>query len=321
MIGSYYKKIGLEMGLKEAKGNVYGIYQGYLISLFESAGIKSLYLNLALNTEADYANRQRVAEFIEQRKKEFKIANFQLDGTGLEIAFQDSMGTPKRIREFLDQLVAFLRQIGVCGAECCCVCGQPHRFGQPRVLRRGNRYFAVDEEHMQGILGEHEARLEEQKSENKGKSYWLGLLGGILGMIVGMIPWMIVSHLGYYASILGFAIGFCVLKGYDILKGKPGVGKIITVAALSLVGVFLAEFVVQCIDVYSLLLNEYAYVTPLGDLIAGTWNILFTEPEITGSFVLSLAMGMIFALLGLYSLLRNLVSQHKGENEKVEVVE
>jgi len=320
MIGGYYKKTAESMGLKSHKNHsAYGVYEGYLMSMFEGMGTKSLFVNFALNTDQDYEKRQRVYEFIQERQKDYKIRNFTLQGTGVDIAFNDQFGTPKRVLEFAQAFTAFLRETGVPGADHCSICGEPIRFGNPRVLRTNLYYYALDEEHTSSFMGVQEQQALQRKEEDSKKSVWLGLLGGILGMVVGMIPWIIVSYIGFFAAVCGLVMGFCISKGYDWLGGRQGRAKVVLVVALTLLGTFLAEFVTQSIFIMEALTAE-GFQFSLSQGLEFSWDYLFTMPENTGMFIGNFSLGLLFALLGLYTIARNLVLEHRNRKGSVEII-
>lgn len=56
----------------------------------------------------------------------------------------------------------------------------------------------------------------------------LAPLGALAGALLGAVAWTALSVIGYMASIVGLLIAGLASKGYDLLGGKPGKVKIIT---------------------------------------------------------------------------------------------
>ncbi len=56
----------------------------------------------------------------------------------------------------------------------------------------------------------------------------LAPLGALAGALLGAVAWAALSIIGFMASIVGLLIAWLASKGYDLLGGKPGKVKIIT---------------------------------------------------------------------------------------------
>ena len=76
--------------------------------------------------------------------------------------------------------------------------------------------------------------MEEKEREKRRESLVAGLVGAFLGSLLGMACIIVVSQLGYVASLCGVVMAVCTLKGYELLgsalsrKGAAAAG-IITV--------------------------------------------------------------------------------------------
>jgi len=67
--------------------------------------------------------------------------------------------------------------------------------------------------------------------------------------------WAVVLNLGYVASLVGLLIGFLALKGYDLLKGKQGKGKVAILIVAIVFGVLLGTFAEETFTVIGLINN------------------------------------------------------------------
>ena len=91
-----------------------------------------------------------------------------------------------------------------------------------------------------------EADAQQRKDEDTG-SYGRGFIGALIGALLGSIVWALILYAGYVASLVGLLIGWLAEKGYTLLKGKQGKGKIailviVIILLLGLIGAFLGIF-------------------------------------------------------------------------------
>lgn len=139
-------------------------------------------------------------------------------------------------------------------------------------------------------------------AESKG-SYFTGFLGALLGAVIGAIVWAIVLNMGYVASVVGLLIGFLALKGYDLLKGKQGEGKVAILIVVIILGVLLGTFAAEMFTVITMInageLNLEIAEAPLLVLA-----VLIEDPEYAGAVGGNALMGLLFAALGVFSLLK-----------------
>ena len=69
----------------------------------------------------------------------------------------------------------------------------------------------------------------------------LGLTGALLGALIGAIPWAIALYFGWFVGWLGFVIGFLSIKGYELLGGKRGKFKIVSICIATIISVVLGN--------------------------------------------------------------------------------
>lgn len=69
-----------------------------------------------------------------------------------------------------------------------------------------------------------------------------GLVGALIGAVLGAAVWGIVGILTQRVfSLLGILLGFLCAKGYELLKGREGVAKIVIVILFVILAVVLGE--------------------------------------------------------------------------------
>ena len=95
------------------------------------------------------------------------------------------------------------------------------------------------------------ASMEQAKTpvENVG----LGVVGALIGGLIGAAAIILLSQLGVYAAIGGFALAFCSLKGYELLaKGMSIKGIVIAVIIMAV-----TPFVADALDWGIVIYNDF----------------------------------------------------------------
>ena len=78
---------------------------------------------------------------------------------------------------------------------------------------------------------------EEQIPEKKG-SVITGFVGALIGSLLGAAVWAVVAvAMEVITALIALLIGFLAGKGYDLLKGRQGVAKIVCVIIAIVIGV------------------------------------------------------------------------------------
>jgi len=154
-------------------------------------------------------------------------------------------------------------------------------------------------------------------------------IGAFIGAMIGAVVWAIVGAFGYIASIVGVLIAFLAAKGYDLCGGRNGAGKILVLILL----IVLAVFAGNCGTVAWQIHTEYN--TTFKDTLAEyslTPDSVMTECEFfeemidelsddddfIESFTKDLGVGLLFAGLGAYGIIKASSKKHaqKTANKK-----
>ncbi len=153
--------------------------------------------------------------------------------------------------------------------------------------------------------------MENQESiyEEKQGNLLTGILGAFLGALIGTALWVLVGVWGYVASIVAWLTAFLAGKGYDLLHGRPGKAKVITLIVMLLLSVFVgtlgtfAVVGVQSIKEAETEMNSFElahfkklYPSELDYVL----EMMQTNDEIHAEMTKSFAMGLLFGALGAY---------------------
>ena len=138
----------------------------------------------------------------------------------------------------------------------------------------------------------------DEKFEKYGEPFYVylrGAAGALLGALVGAIPWLLIGG-GWISVWLGALVSAASFFGYRLFKGAHHTGFATgCILAFSLFALFGAEF----LSYFSSFWNSGDYAT-IGAAFAaiGRYITAVGLPEFLGS----MAVGMVFGLLGLFSI-------------------
>lgn len=300
MIGSGLKKYAQENGMKISHGVAYGNLMGYAASFSEGSGYKQLIISTKI---VDQEQKDALTDAINQVniQRMYRVQNLNILPSAIQIVFADNPGTMKKIQEFVSWFVSLLGQYGATRANICSECGGEITVGK-WLLIDGAAFYMHDscaEKVMQDIAQDNEV----QKLESKG-SYLTGTLGALLGATLGAVVWALVLLGGYVASLVGLLIGWLSEKGYTLLKGKQGKGKIAILILAVIFGVLLGTFAADVFTIIGMINDGSIETLTYGDIPGFLFMLLLNDSEYCSATVSNILMGLLFAGLGVFALLR-----------------
>lgn len=146
----------------------------------------------------------------------------------------------------------------------------------------------------------------QEEMEKKG-SVIGGIIGALVGALIGAALWAAVGIMGYIASIVGFVIAFLADKGYDLLKGRQGVVKIIVLilcVVLAVAAGTLGTYVWMSHDVYqeelaSLPEFQKAFVISEQEFMME----IFSDQEVQSEMLKDGGLGLLYGFMGSFGLI------------------
>lgn len=299
MIGSGLKKLAKENGMKVAKGVAYGNLQGFAATMSEGAGWKSITFSTVItDPEKKDLFMQNVNSVDIQRI--YRVQNLGIAPRNIQVVFLDNPGTMKKIQEFLVWFIPLLRQAEATTVNVCPECGGEVISGR-WVMIDGVAHH-LHESCAQLVASQIGEENDRRIADTKG-SYFTGFLGALIGAVLGAIVWAIVLNMGYVASIVGLLIGFLALKGYDLLKGKQGKGKVAILIVVIILGVLLGTFAAETFTVITMI-NDGELNLTVAEAPLLVLAVLIEDSEYAGAVGGNALMGLLFAALGVFSLLK-----------------
>lgn len=298
MIGSGLKKLAQEHGMTVAKGVAYGSLGGFAATMSEGSGYKQIVFTTKfqdvekLNALQQTINGRNIA-------KELRVRSLTFAPDGVNIVFNDTIGTMGKIKEFLDWFLPLLQASGASGADVCTECGMPITSGCWKLI--DGVAFHMHETCAQRAMYDIQREEQERREADNG-NYILGTVGALLGAALGAVVWAIVLSLGYVASIVGFLIGFLAEKGYTLLKGKQGKAKIAILILAIIFGVVLGTFAADVIALVQMI-NDGELYLDFVDIPELLILMLAESEEYRTATLVNLGQGLLFAGLGVVVLL------------------
>lgn len=151
-----------------------------------------------------------------------------------------------------------------------------------------------------------------QKTENNkmNGSYPLGILGAVLGGLVGILPNLLTILLTETIYVLLYAlIPICIYWGYRLLRGVMNKTAIILTIGLSILYLFIMEFLLLVIGVY---LDTNGLL-----LIKECWDA-FTDPTLFKEILSGMTSSFIFLALGIFYCWRMISESNVNIHSNVE---
>ena len=316
MIGARLKKYATSNGLSVDKGVAYGSFRGYATTLSEGAG----YIQLVFSTSFEADSKQAAFRAVVEQQdlpKEFRVQNMSFAPNGINVVFLDNPGTMKKLEAFVDWFIPLLEQYGATKADTCIECGMPIENGT-WILRDGVVACHVHSACADKVTREVAEGNEQRKNEDTG-SYGKGFLGAFLGMLVGSILWAVIYALGYVAGLVGFVTGWLSNLLYDKFGGKQGKGKIAILIVLVILGVLLGTVLGLALYIGNLIVNgDWGAVYTLSDVPGLVVALLLTEESVMLGTLKNIALGLLFAGLCVFGVIRN--AGRQVADEKVTVL-
>jgi len=135
----------------------------------------------------------------------------------------------------------------------------------------GDTIYLIDDVTFQDYHAEVQDTV--QAYDERKENFLLGMVGAVIGVLIGGAVALLVARLGYVSVLAGAALGFCTIKGYEIL-GKKLTKKGVLVSAILMV---LTVLLVNQLDYILFLMGEYALPFDV------SWS-LFNEETFKGNF-------------------------------------
>ena len=312
MIGSGLKKLAQQHGMTVSGGIAYGALHGYATTLSEGSGYKRIDIATSF-AQPEQANALQAAVNAVDVSNLYRVQTLQIAPRCISIVFTDTVGTMKKIENFITWFYPLLAQHGAANANICAECGSDAAAGSWYLIN-GIAYRFHDS--CAQTVQRQISTSEEQRQQEDTGSYLQGTLGALGGAALGSIVWAIVLYLGYVASIVGLLIGWLPEKGYNLLHGKQGKGKVAILIVAIIFGVLLGTIIPDVVVLAQMInsgeLTGFAY----GDIPYIIIETMKLDSEYLSGTVSNILTGLFFAALGVFAILMKAGKETSGTKFK-----
>lgn len=308
MIGSGLKKLAQGYGMRVDQGVAYGSLEGYCATMQEGSGFKQITFATVIRDAVKLTQLQTTLNG-RDLKKDFRILELSIAPRSIRVVFHDNPGTMKKIEEFLAYFLPLLAQAEATGIAVCPECGCEITEGCWKLV--GGTAFYMHRACADKVCREIAAENETRKEADTG-NYVTGFFGALLGSVLGAALWAVVLYMGYVASLVGLAIGWLAEKGYNLLKGKQGKGKIVILVIAVVIGVLLGNFGADVITLVQMINAGEMGMMGYGDIPMLILLVLLEDSAYLTATLSNIGMGLLFAALGVWGLLRRANAEVSG---------
>ena len=130
-----------------------------------------------------------------------------------------------------------------------------------------------------------------------------GIIGAFLGSLIGVAVIVLLDQLGYVAAVSGIVMGFCALKGYEILGGKLSkLGVVISVIIVILM-IWVGTRASWALALQQQIYTEESAFTVFSQFDKAVDSLKAQGVDITADFTESLIMQYVFSAIGCASMM------------------
>lgn len=168
--------------------------------------------------------------------------------------------------------------------------------------------FAEEQPVQQNTAEPEAAASQPAEPAGKPENVFTGIVGALIGAALGAGAIILLSQLGFVASISGFILAVCTLKGYELLGNRLSVKGIIICIVLMLVTPYLADRLDWAIVIMQAYTDEGV---TLGQAFAVVPMFLEDGAIEMTDYIKSLAMVYGFTALGAFSTVASALKKKK----------
>ena len=295
----YLYSIATDLGLQfDGEARVmYGEREGFLL-VIEGAQTKNVFtisLSVKQGSEGDLIENSEILwNGLKEQSKAINAISF--NGYLTSIVVKGGMTKGKAVETLwtaIQDIVDFLLN-----HQFVQVNAQTGEEGPIGLYQIGDAIFLIDDETFRAYQAEVQDTVEayEAREEN----FLLGIVGAVIGVIIGGAVALLVARLGYVSVLAGAALGYCTIKGYEIL------GKKLTKKAILMV---LTVFLVNQLDYTLALMSKLNLPFDLSWMIV---NEATFQGDVPDKFYLNLGMLAVFTLGGAWISVKSALDGQKN---------
>lgn len=311
MIGMGLKKLAEQNAMTVNAGVAYGSLKGYATTLSEGSGWKRIDISTMI-PELERREQLQVALNAVDLTRTYRVQNLEIGQRIISVIFLDNLGTMKKIEEFIEWFYPLLSQSGAVGADTCLECGAVAPDSWYLIDGVAHHLHETCAEKIRGAFDQEQLQREEEDTG----TYAKGFLGAFLGAMLGAVVWALVLYAGYVASIVGLVIGWLAEKGYTLLHGKQGKGKLAILIVVIILAVILGTLIPDAVALADMINTGELPGFVYGDIPMLILVVMLEDSAYMSATLGNMAMGLLFAGLGAFALLKKTGKEVSGTKMK-----
>ena len=293
-----------EINFKSVDEVVYGIQDGYLVSITDENGAASMYVDLVL-PDTNCKESEAIRNIIRLNSKQYSILRAEVNETGVLVVFPSSFSAFNKLKDFFYFFLQQLKSEGIKGASTCTNCGNP--ISSIKIVSMYNRLHTCDSECAEQLVSSYKPKRRKIKP-----LFIPGFLGAVIGAAVGAVPLLVLGQLNIFSLWCGLFIGLLAKVGYELLGGKPCIGKTIVLPILSLIAIVPTVFYTYCLNLFDIWLGR-DYIVEKNPVIEIVYNTILSDKTLQMTLITDVLIAFAFAILGLLLVMRFTRKTHKEE--------
>lgn len=293
MIGVPFLQLSRQYGLTYDQGVAYGTINGFPVTFLDGAGCHRIMVTTRFTTPSQKDTLMDIIN-AQDLKGLYHIRKLQIAKKVIHIVFRGVPDTMDKVPAFINWFFPLLEQNGASRADVCIQCQEPivEEDGQ-WVLRDGAVAFRMHkhcaEELKQSVSG--------KKTADPEGSLGKGIAGAAIGAVLGAVLWAVLQYIGFFAPIVGMAIGWLAVTMYGKLDGKTGKLRLPVLTVATVLGVVLG---VVSAEIPALLQTGAGW-----QVLSVFLENLRTNYAYQSGIYGNLVMGLMFSALGLFVSLKS----------------
>ncbi|PKM62415.1 MAG: hypothetical protein CVU97_05430 [Firmicutes bacterium HGW-Firmicutes-21] len=335
MLSKTFSAAVQNIGLTITPDHAYGIYGGYLLTVYESGSKKTAFFNFLLDENEDNTLAAlEISDTIKSNISTYSILNYDLQDDGLSITTSQGVPTFLKIIDFCTEL---LNEHKVMGSEYCSACGKKFGKRYPKKLTRRNNNYLLCESCTLEVLEEQDKPDEETGGTDAGRDSYKGVIAAVVSGLIGVFlyyacyRWLLpltveweTWDFRYVLTALGFATSFLVYIGYTMFNKKACLTSYLSVSVTAVLATIIGQYIGIIVEILNdhpvkfSLIYKTLLKMPLRSTALEGFKSYSTDFYILAviSAVLA-AVGSVIFLLGLYDKSRKVKEEFKIETLKI----
>lgn len=312
MLGSLFRQIAADASLSIAAGMAYGMLNGCFVTLSEDTGVRRLSIYVGPQEQAvPGCSQSQTASAAQQICHTITVASGAENVYALLIGsethpalvlnhassvvtvnFPDAPEADEGIKRFMAELLPQIAPL-TRPAHCILCCTDASGAGVP-VRLSADTVVPMHAACHRKVLGYTAPSPEERAGQTR------AILLAVLGAAIGAAVWALLSGYGPVAWIVGALMGLLPTLAYDLLKGKGGRVRIITIACCALGAVLTGSIGAALLTAHGSWLQDITVNQANG---IGYWAFAWAslcnlKTQAARTLARSLIAGLIFAAIG-----------------------